>query len=351
MTDNTLLAHVAKRFGTGQEDLATEALNYILGRSSVARAAFIRWLHPTGISPDASLTFRTQVVGSDGERPDLIGTNGSGEEELIIESKFWATLTDKQPLAYLTRLAENNGKVLLFIVPEKRIKLVWHQLLLRLQSAEIQFTMDVRGSDTFPVARLEGNRVLAAGTWNSVLSHLLMAVEDAGESRIVSDDIRQLQGLCRKLDHRAFQPLRTEELSPEIAKRITQYEGLIRDVIKHLVAIGLVRDLKRKGLGTVSYGFHMTFAGLANSRLAFTVWLWSRHAATPLWLTLPPPAGRYLAHLKDEQPLKVVLEGEGAHVPLYLPVGVEREQIVQDLVDQMKHVAALIRGNQTADPS
>ena len=348
MTNNTLLAHVAARFGTGQEDLATEALNYILNSSSVARMAFVRFLSPAGLSSETRLTFRTQASGVDGDRPDLIGTNESGEETLIVESKFWATLTDKQPVAYLKRLGENGGKILLFLVPAKRIELIWDQLMQRVQSAELQIVMDERSTQKFPVARVEGNLVLAACTLNSALAQLMKAVEDAGEGRIVSD-IRQLQGLCSKLEQATFEPIRSEEISPEIAKRITQYDSLMGDVIQQLVITQLVTDVGRKVAGTAWYGYHITFAGLEKARLAFTVWLWSRHAATPLWLTLPAPAARYLTHVKDRRPLEVVLEGQGAHVPLYLPVGVEREQVVQALVDQMERLAALLQDRQKVD--
>ena len=49
-------------------------------------------------------------------RPDLVGLDRTmGKECVLIEAKFWAGLTDRQPKAYLDRL--DPGKALLFVAP------------------------------------------------------------------------------------------------------------------------------------------------------------------------------------------------------------------------------------------
>ena len=57
---------------------------------------------------------RTQATGEEGERPDLAGFDRNGRERVLVEAKFWAGLTDNQPIAYLERLPANRPGALLF---------------------------------------------------------------------------------------------------------------------------------------------------------------------------------------------------------------------------------------------
>ena len=72
MTES-VLAHLALRFSTQPENIATEALGYILRRSFEAREALLGFLKQAEVHIEGPLTFRTQVVGSSGDRPDLVG--------------------------------------------------------------------------------------------------------------------------------------------------------------------------------------------------------------------------------------------------------------------------------------
>ena len=70
------------------------------------------------------MNFKTQVTGENNERPDIIGMNEKRNEILIIEAKFWAYLTENQPVEYIKRLQNSNYnglKVLTFICPDQRI--------------------------------------------------------------------------------------------------------------------------------------------------------------------------------------------------------------------------------------
>ena len=120
---DSLLAHLYSRIKGAPEDIATESLCYILNNSLSARKKFIEYLYDNNkLSED--LFFETQIVGENNERPDLIGMDTKRDEVLIVEAKFWAYLTDNQPVEYLKRLQGSNykgPKVKTFICPDQRI--------------------------------------------------------------------------------------------------------------------------------------------------------------------------------------------------------------------------------------
>jgi len=60
---------------------------------------------------------------------------------LFVENKFWAGLTDNQPISYLKQLAKyTQPTVLLVVVPEAREQTVWRELIRRLKGADISAT-------------------------------------------------------------------------------------------------------------------------------------------------------------------------------------------------------------------
>ena len=58
----------------------------------------------------------------------MTGLDAVGAERLFIENKFWAGLTENQPAGYLDRLRAEGGAVLLFVVPTKRLPILWPEL-------------------------------------------------------------------------------------------------------------------------------------------------------------------------------------------------------------------------------
>src|SRR5262245_39667836 len=124
---DTLFGHLVTRFGSAQaENLATEGLPYVLGRSAEARRLFLRFLERSGQSFPGDLAFKTQLPNEDGAIPDLVGRDAAGAQVVIVEAKFWAGLTGQQPNAYLTRLPV--GGLLVFVAPALRFESLWPEL-------------------------------------------------------------------------------------------------------------------------------------------------------------------------------------------------------------------------------
>ena len=110
MEGRGLLAHLAFSFAAHPENLAVEALGHILRRSPAANAALQRSMTRLGSSIQGQLTFRTQVASADGTRPDLAGFDTQGTEVVFVEAKFWAGMTDQQPVGYLRRLSNERRR-------------------------------------------------------------------------------------------------------------------------------------------------------------------------------------------------------------------------------------------------
>jgi len=98
MEQGSLFGEMAWRFSTQRENLATEALAFILNRSAAMREAFRRLVGRTGIELPQIARFRSQAGDEQGKIPDLIGLDSMGTERLISENKFWAGLTANQPV-------------------------------------------------------------------------------------------------------------------------------------------------------------------------------------------------------------------------------------------------------------
>src|SRR5215472_17207837 len=123
-----LFGHLASRFSTHPENLATEAVAFIVDRSPAMREALRRLVGRTGIGLPQLASFRSQAGDDQGNIPDLIGLDATGTERLFIENKFWAGLTENQPAGYLERLPAKDSGLLVFIVPSRRFAIVWTEL-------------------------------------------------------------------------------------------------------------------------------------------------------------------------------------------------------------------------------
>lgn len=358
MTTPPLLAFLADRFVTQRENLATEALAYILGRSNTARLAALQTFRRLGAAVPESLAFRTQAWGPDQVIPDLVGEDERQIQHLIIEAKFWAGLTESQPVDYLRRVQQQGSGTLCFIVPAQRAELLWNELVRRCSSAGIDIAnTSVSGSQSrFAVLKTGGSLCLLS--WNSLLANVLSEVEGAGE-RLVASDVRQLQGLCERQDAEAFLPLTSEELTGKTAQRVSQFLDLIDDLTDHLVSKGIA-DIK--GLKATSsrgwYGRYMLIHGVGCA-LLFSAENWRRVDFTPLWLSVYgppvrdakgnvswPPDPRVRQHLLQRAATKNVRSvptEEGTEVPLLLPTRVEREHVFHAALETVLAVSEWLR--------
>lgn len=353
MQHDSLFGHFASRSGQ-PENVATEALNYVLNRSSTARSAFLRLLTRSNTELPPDLMFRTQAAGDDNAIPDLVGTDLDSRQVLLVEAKFWAGLTSNQPITYLKRLPADTEGLLLFIAPALRFDTLWAELLWRCRNAghSVEHSQS-EVSEEFKAINVGRTQVLALTSWRAVLAHILRELETRKEHNVASD-VRQLQGLCERMDSGAFLPLRSEELTADTGTRVMQYCEIVNEAIEQAKAVGMAST---KGLRpTASPGFYGRYFALYGHvcRLQFNADLWGKLRATPVWLGIhelrdKPWSKDALESLGREQPSRLLSAGNHLAVPIDLPIGVEKQDVITDVLRQMKEVGELLRDYRRQD--
>jgi hypothetical protein len=183
--------------------------------------------------------FVTQDGGEDSRTPDIVGRDSVGTKRIVVEAKFWAGLTNHQPVSYVKALSD--GTVLAFLVPKARVELVWNELVNRCKRAALAITEVDPSSCSFPHAATVDARVtLILLTWEALLGTIQDALRAANETDRL-EDVRQLAGLCARMDSDAFLPLTSQELTGAIWKRVVQLSGMIPAIIARLQADGVVK--------------------------------------------------------------------------------------------------------------
>ena len=89
---STMFAHIVSRLTNRTEDVAVEALGFILSRSDAARRALRDLLKLEGLDVGELTDAATQVGDATLARPDLAVYDRERKERVIVEAKFWAGL-------------------------------------------------------------------------------------------------------------------------------------------------------------------------------------------------------------------------------------------------------------------
>ena len=191
MADNdTMLGYLAPWLSERIEDIAVEALGYILKRYDTARAALDSSVASGVKDVNPVCEVETQVIFDDWSRVDLVGIDKSCTKHVLIEAKFWAELTHRQPNDYLNNLPTSGPSVLLFLAPKERIDILWHDLRSRAALAHITLS-DVSGESKCTRVN-DTERHLMLISWESLLDSMATSASDPNAVA----DIRQLRGLA-----------------------------------------------------------------------------------------------------------------------------------------------------------
>ena len=337
MADNdTLLAYLVPKLTYGVEDAATEALAYILRKSAASRNSLADLV---GIDAADIARVETQVTAEDGSIPDMVCFDRANEKRIIVESKFWAGLMDNQPNAYLKQLPESGRSALLFIAPDVRINTLWVAINDMVSSGGIPLE-SVSASDRMPVARVSGTeRYLMLASWINILNRM-MAVAENPET---TAEIVQLRGLAQRQDEDAFLPLHSEELGPASARRVKGFARLVDDAV---LARGVPEGwMNTSGLGSSSlgygYGRYFKFSDMEQeSRFGLDHELWAG-GDTPLWFVHRGHIDFNLTEVVAQTKFRV--DGGRVLVPIYLKTGVEYDEVLDDVVRQLREIGEAVR--------
>ena len=341
---DTLLAHLIPRFAAQSEPLATQALAYVLNTAPDVSKAFVSVVHQTGFEPFDVGRIAAEERHGDGV-PDLTIRDTAGVIRVLVENKFWAGLTDTQPVGYLDQLPSDAPAALLFVVPHTRLHIVWAELKERCATRKIDLTDEAKTDDI--VWSRTGNRILAITSWKHVLAQLQQAASAGGHNEI-EQDIIQLRGLTDLMNTAEFLPLREDEItSATLARRLLNYTSLIDEVIDRLVADGLASikntgyqcDYMWVGRGVRLHSRFGAWFGVDFCKLK----AWGDYGITPLWweISMTEAFSGITAAVSQVQAL--IEEAQDSddgfvYIPIRLKTGVERDRVVDAIVEQIRSI-------------
>lgn len=349
----TVFSHIIqKRFSQVNEDVATDALCYLLESSEAARHGMTTLLR--GIIPDLPpLRYRTQQTEGS-IRPDMWGYVDS-EPRVFVENKFWAGLTDNQPVYYLKQLATySEPTVLLVVAPAAREHTLWRELTRRLDDdPDISWSECEAPAGVAHVAETQQGPILALASWINVLSVLEHETVDDPGAR---GDIVQLRALCEAADLDAFTPVASVELSDQRTPAfILQLNSIVQATVDASVAENVMSiNGLRASSSWERIGRYVWIPEDQGTGAWFGVHfrLWKSHGATPIWILFP--YGTYNGfNWGRAQEVAGLIEPWAARsgiltttydrdfaVALDIPVGEEKAGVVRSLVDKIKAIAA-----------
>ena len=351
---NTVFSHIVqKRLSHEAEDVATEALAFILRSSDSARLALLNLLR--GIEPELpELYFRTQQTEGDA-RPDMCGLDASNAVHVLIENKFWAGLTANQPVEYVRSLADcTTPSVLLFVVPEARQETVWIELERRLDKASISRAYEEPSAGLSRVAETDIGPTLALTTWGQILAGIEVELVDEPRRR---RDLHQLKALCDAVDIQAFLPLSPEQLTNQRAPALVlQMNAVVEDAVTRAVTSGI---LSTEGLTAATryyrIGRYVSFveAKGVGAWLGTHFRLWRDYGRTPLWLVFSstdwgraPEVRAVLEPWAHREGITSAMVDDEFVVGVELPTGEERDFVVDSVVLLLGQIGKELRGLQ-----
>ncbi|MBI3882377.1 MAG: hypothetical protein HY301_20250 [Verrucomicrobia bacterium] len=346
---SSLVSHIAARLSPHPENIATEALAHVLNTSQTARKAIEHFLRSHSVNLGRLAVFETQEHGDNATIPDLVGFDTRWRKRITIESKFWAGLTDKQPVEYLRQLPAGFDSLLLFVVPDSRINSLWDELIERLEAAGEHPRGIKLSSSLLKLARVGRHRLLALCSWTALISAILPAL-DAEKDTNAAADLRQLEGLCTNTEFSGFTPFSEGDLAPSVAKSVLQFNDLVSDVVDELRRCRLVtvRGL-RKAAGRGGYWRFFRLKG-HGCYLSCDLLNWAKFGVTPLWLGVTGKEWKRTTSLREamarfqrQTSKRVYPDGKWSVIPLKLTLRRERDVVIKDLVQQIKEVALRLR--------
>ena len=337
----SLLGKFYEMINGSPELLASESLNYILNKSQKANENLVKLINHDNGSNYSEISFLSQVHGENNEIPDLSGYDKKGTEVIILETKFWASLTGNQPGTYIKRVAVNG--TLAFICPDLRIHSLKGEILNALNEANISFTID---KDKILIDK----KSILIYSWDNILDAMEMNIDNSDFE--VRSDINQLKGLCERIDNDSFLPLNANDLSPEIPKRILSYNRIINKVIDKLtVDIGLSHK-QTKATGQI-WGYSR-YALIEKLSIALNVDFdhWSQYADTPIWIEISiewkEPEILFKINNEIEKKygkINTASNGDRPYYPIRIKPGDIEETVINSISDFIKDIYRIYKKN------
>lgn len=311
----SLLSHIATNFISEYENVANSSIAYLLNQYDIARVALKNIL----VVESVPTHYITELSTDGNGRPDVTGLNPDGTKSIIIEGKFWANLTNNQPINYLKELSD-TGK-LLFVAPDRR-------------TTSLRYEIQERtGKDD--------ERIIVV-SWRSFIE----AIELENQKNLnvnLASDLTQLKELCEQMDEAGMPPLSMSDLDPMNGRVAYQFADLL-DECNTIIRGWPESDFK--GLLTASskdgYGFYFR-AFNHGCQLKFSSYDWfMKDSHTPFWLRLKDvdfnhSESIYIA-LNNIDEENTYLDSDYVSYAIKLNPGMDRDEVIQHIVFKVRDV-------------
>jgi len=304
---NSLLAHIASNFISEYENVANSSIAYILNEYPISQAVLKEVLN-LDIAPTYYVTeLSTKING----RPDVTGLDNNGNKSVIIEGKFWANLTENQPVNYLKELSP-SGKIL-FLAPDKRLASLKQEINKRLNG--------------------ETDNVIVI-SWNKFLN-LIEKENNKNHNHHLSSDIIQISELCKKMDAEGMPPLSTSDLDPMNGRIASQFSDII-DECNTLIRAWEHSDFKGFKTTSSKYGHGFYFKGHNfGCSLYFDSYKWFiKDNHTPIWLGIKDKewkGSQKINHMLNDFDSYNSFDSE---LGIMLNTGMDKSQTINRIVDK-----------------
>lgn len=256
----SLLSHIAGNFITQYENVANSSISYLLNNYSAAKKSLANILN---IGELPSIRFITELATGENGRPDVTGVDENNNKIIIIEGKFWASLTSNQPLNYLNEIYE-GGKIL-FLSPERRKSL----LMIEIEKRVVD----------------ENQRALiSVHSWAELIESI--EYENSKKPNLsLTSDLSQLKSLCDQMDVEGMPPLSASDLDPMNGRIVYQLSDLLDDCRKIMSTWPETDFNKVKAVAyKTGYGFYFRAHHFGCQLLLSTYNWFTTKSCTPYWL-------------------------------------------------------------------
>ena len=333
---NRLLSFIAQRYTSDLEDVATDALSFILSRSTSARRALSEFLaDDCGPLPISKVLPWGEVAH--GAVPDLACRDGDDNLVAFIESTFWAPLTHHQPVTYWRGLPDDRSAVILFLAPNYRIDQgsLWDELVDRLRDGGHELGPANRLGSLVTAPSKDGQGRLMLTSWQLLLDTIAQRTKKDGDAQACFE-IAELQGLA------------ASAIAGDNPRFDENLRRLIRDAVERVEQSDWANtDRLTAGVGHDYYARYLRLAG-ASAGLLIHYKAVKQIPDKPLWLWfyLDPTAKVSVGAVRSR--LGRLAESglgwlrEEVCVPIVLPAGADNDATLDAIVSELERIAKFI---------
>ena len=336
---DTLLSFIAQRHTFGLEDVATDALSFVLSRSAPALKSLSEFLGDEHC-PLPIAKAQTWLTDAHGAIPDLDLLDEDDNLVALIESKFWATLTHHQPVTYWEQLPSDKRAVLLFLAPSERLDDLWCELETKLCDKGHELGAPTKCAEVITAPSKDGQRRLMATSWQLLLGRMAQKAKKCGDTQACFE-IAELQGLAAGAI-KGDRPTRDENLKQLIAEAVKRVE---QSGWANANGLGVGQGIYYyNGRGIHYYGRYLLLAG-AFAWLGIDYGAKERMPDKLLWLSF---SGDSVELEEARSKLKNLAETgldwriKEVYLPIVLSAGADRDKTLDSIVAQLECIAKRI---------